>query len=102
MPRLGSLKKLRRGAAAFCLRGKAGLHLIIITHVAAIHGAGAGRSLLTLFFFWSRNPCAVKSCCILEQRPPQTSEGEKVERPLIACRYKSVLVTIEEGGEDSR
>lgn len=68
VPRLGPRGEPRRGAAAFCLG------LIVVTNVAAMRGAAASRSLLTLFTFWSRNPCVVKSSYGLEQRPSQAPE----------------------------
>lgn len=61
--------KPRHGAAAFCLGGKAGLGLIIVTHVAAMHGAGVSYSWLTLL---EQEPQPGKEQLQPEAETPQT------------------------------
>lgn len=93
VPWLGPRGKPRRGAAAFCLG------LIMVTSIAAMHGAGVSRSLLTLFTFWSKNPCVVKSSYGLGAETPQAPErGRKRSglSSLVAINLCSHLLRREE------
>ncbi|POI28613.1 hypothetical protein CIB84_007637 [Bambusicola thoracicus] len=49
----------------------------------------------------SENPGAVQGSSNLAQRAVEPPEREEAERPLLSCRYQSVLTSIKEGGERS-